>query len=373
MASSPPPVVVLLDDTVDDFTEIIYIDPPTALPDIGDSSDARHVEERIESIRSLRSNPRYRPSALSPARQRAEDFYLQNCHVLFDLLRYPGEYTEEYIRKTKPGLIASIREYEHAFQRDGQGRPLNLLFSDKAKRRLNDEVVNLQKVAVFTRYEKYLPKEYLSEKNKDVGDQENEAAAAAISDPWHRQFWRAIHEQLQLEEEAYARVLIGQAYHNDCPTSLLLARICHNHSLDQDEMLALIRHCVFADADADAELPDADLTKFIRERNFHGLAKRLATDMETITLGNLDDVMGVDFEWILTAIETVRNLLFDDHGGDQPYTTWAPKKLLWKQYRILKGEKKKKKNEGTPLTALVKRAFNSDYDSDDDDYDYDDD
>lgn len=139
-----------------------------------------------------------------------------------------------------------------------------------------------------------------------------------------------------------------------------LSRICDGRLLDYDETIALIQHCVFYDANANDEenesvnLPDADITRFIRLHDYHGLAKRLRSDSRILWLSP-EDIPRIEVLYLSNVVDRIAEILFKCNSIAE--TTWIPKKTLREQYEMLE-----KGKEGTPLEILVKDSFDAEED-----------
>lgn len=91
---------------MEDFAEIVYMDPPKPFPDIWDS-DVAHIRERVEHIESMRSNPHHR---LPAVQKKAFHSYWKDCVFLLGYVIDPDDYNDqEKVERRKTALMAKSK------------------------------------------------------------------------------------------------------------------------------------------------------------------------------------------------------------------------------------------------------------------------
>ncbi|KAE8380180.1 hypothetical protein BDV26DRAFT_257836 [Aspergillus bertholletiae] len=276
-----------------------YLAPPRPFTEIS-TSTTKQIKERISYVDSMKANPHFKVSEES---EEALLDYMEACHILAE-----GSPSKEELATAQ----TCVRQYEKSLENNG---PARLSFDLATKTKLGEELDNLWDMWTFTRYEKYLP--------EDVMEQAKQHPSSQVSDPWHKTFWRPFYGRLEAEKASFDKVLIGQNYHNECPTFLLLALLCERHTLDWDETIQLIQVCA-TDGDK-VEPPAVDLVDFLKRRDMPGLATRLDRDEASISL-SAEYVMGVGSLVLAFFASHLPEFLFDREEVDP--ADWTPKDPL---------------------------------------------
>ncbi|KAE8167285.1 hypothetical protein BDV40DRAFT_253720 [Aspergillus tamarii] len=276
-----------------------YLAPPRPFTEIS-TSTTKAIKERISYVDSMKANPHFN---ISEEREEALFEYLEACHTLTN-----GSPTKE----EREVAQACIREYEKSLENN---EPARLSFDLATKTKLGEELDNLWNMWTFNRYEKYLPEDIIKDAKSHPSSQ--------VPDPWHKSFWRPFNGRLEAEKASFDKVLVGQNYHNECPTFLLLALLCERHTVDWDETLQLIKAC--ASEGDKVDLPAVDLVEFLKKRDVTGLATRLDRDEASISLST-EYVMGVGSLVLAFFASHLPEFLFDRDEVEP--ADWTPKESL---------------------------------------------
>ncbi|KAE8324543.1 hypothetical protein BDV39DRAFT_180405 [Aspergillus sergii] len=316
-----------------------YLAPPRPFTDIS-TSTTKEIKERICYVDAMKANPHFK---ISEDRDEALFDYLESCHTLTN-----GSPTNE----ERQAAQACIREYEKSLENN---EPARLSFDLATKVKLGEELDNLWNMWLFNRYEKYLP--------EDIAKAAKSHPSSQVSDPWHKAFWTPFNGRLEAEKASFDKVLVGQNYHNDCPTFLLLALLCERHSLDWDETLQLIKAC--ASEGDKVDLPAVDLVDFLKKRDVAGLATRLDRDEASISLST-EYIMGVG-SLVLAFFATHLPEKFFNRDEEADPANWTPTEPLQILFDL--DEAHLEKTFRFMLQEMFHKMADGDSDDDDDDDD----
>ncbi|EAW12368.1 uncharacterized protein ACLA_063350 [Aspergillus clavatus NRRL 1] len=278
-----------------------YLAPPRPFTGISSSTTSEELEERINFADSIRLHLRLNAPESC---YRSLQAYTKACQTLMER---PSAAQNTQARES---AVAEINNFEKSIESKG---PARLCFDLATKTKMGEELDNLHDMWAFARYEKYLP--------ASVKEDAPSHPSAKAADPWHKAFWKPFNGRLEAEAEAFNKVIFGQNAFSECPTYLLLALLCDQHTVDWDETLELIQYC----GREGAELPKADFTDYLTARDVAGLATRLDRDENSISLST-EYVMGVGTMLLAYFRMHLPEALFEVDGAD--VTEWKPKQRL---------------------------------------------
>jgi hypothetical protein len=305
----------------DEYQEVVteLLEPPKPLQDV-----SGYGEKRLRmGLRYADCTLRNVERKLSPIGMRALMLYKDACARLLDM-EEGEEYDEDekIVEKIKREYTATIRAYEQSVQYTAC---LNITRTMDAQK-LQDEIVRLQRTALYARYGDVLA--------VACRQLRNEAEAKKV-EGWEllqKDYWTDIDARLGKEKEAYVKVLKGQMFHDQCPTHIAVHHGCTGVGLNMNDMLSVIH--IYATR---SELLHANLMPLIKKGLYNDLAKRLHDDFCDIPLViEVSEHMQADL--MSNLLNTIIDLWFN-RDPDEPdnYQMWTSSTELQKLHKELIG------------------------------------
>ena len=257
------------------YEEVVttILDPPQPLPNLSQYTPGRILEGLRYTDTTLR-NPHRK---ISPGGAIALTIYKDACVGLLDMLDVEeGEVIE--MTETDQTHRQNVEDCHRAFIREAE-RGIQLKACMKTTKtdsaqQLQDEILDLQRIAFYARYGDYF---------SDICNNLKVAAETKKLAGWQtisKEYWSEIAKKVELEKPVYQRSLRGvRGLHDKMPTTHAIQAAAYYIGLHPEETIAIVNQYGIRN-----DLLHANLLPMIKEGRFADLAHRLSRDRMDIPL-----------------------------------------------------------------------------------------